>query len=302
MKDGILGYMASSVPDCRFAAGERMALHTTFRIGGPAGVFCLPETEAALAALLRLCREEGVPCLVIGRGSNLLFSDRGFDGAVISTAAMDGISFDGTLVRASCGTSLARLSSSAAEWGLAGLEFAHGIPGSVGGAVFMNAGAYGGEISSVLAGARVLLDGAVREYDPGEMHFGYRTSVLQSNGGILLSALFRTALGDREEITERMRDMDARRRDKQPLDRGSAGSFFKRPAGHFAGALIEQAGLKGVSVGGAMVSPKHAGFIVNEGDATCADVLALRDLVVERVREMSGVTLESEVRLVGDLP
>ena len=301
MEQSILEKLTSSTENCDFRIGEPMAAHTTFRIGGRTALFCLPGTPEALLKLMDACRRESVRYMIVGRGSNLLFSDRGFDGAVISTAAMDRITMEGTHVRAQCGAALSRLSCVTAEAGLAGLEFAHGIPGSLGGAVYMNAGAYGGEMSGVVESARVLFCDRIEEVSAEELRFGYRHSALQENGGIVLSADLRLKNGNREESIGLIRDLDARRREKQPLDRGSAGSFFKRPAVGFAGALIEQAGLKGACIGGAQVSPKHAGFIVNNGNATCEDVLKLKDLVVRTVREKSGVTLEMEVRLAGDL-
>ncbi len=300
MDQSLMERLMRSTDECTFFPGEPMKAHTTFRIGGNAALYCLPRTEKAFIALMSACRGEGINWMVIGRGSNILFSDRGFDGAVISTGAMDRIEMQGTGVRAQCGAALSRLSGATAEAGLAGLEFAHGIPGSVGGAVYMNAGAYGGEMSHVVERVRVLFGDRTEELSAGEMQFGNRSSVLQANGGIVLSADFRLATGSREESLGLIRGFDARRREKQPLDRASAGSFFKRPAGHFAGALIEQAGLKGFAVGDAQVSAKHAGFIVNNGEATCRDVMELRDHVVRTVREMSGVTLEMEVRLAGD--
>ena len=301
MEKSVLEHLTGSTGSCTFRADEPMAARTTFRIGGCAAPFCLPETPEAFIALLDACRQEGVRHMIIGRGNNLLSSDRGFDGAVISTAAMDRITLDGTNVRAQCGAALSRLSAVTAEAGLAGLEFAHGIPGSVGGAVYMNAGAYGGEMSGVVESARILLGGRIEEVSAEKLRFAYRYSALQDNGGIVLSADLRLKNGNREESLALIRDLDARRREKQPLDRGSAGSFFKRPKAGYAGALIEEAGLKGACVGGAQVSPKHAGFIVNNGNATCEDVLRLRDLVVRTVREKSGVDLEMEVRLAGDL-
>ena len=301
MTDSVLKSLAASVPGCRFLPDEPMKNHTTFRIGGKARLYCLPETEKALEDVIAFCRTGGVPYMIVGRGSNLLFSDRGFDGAVISSCALDGVAVDALTVRAGGGAMLSRAATAAAEKGLAGLEFAHGIPGSVGGAVYMNAGAYDGEISRAISAVRVLTaDGAIRTLSNEEMRFGYRTSVLQETGGVVLSAEFSLAAGDREEIFSHIRELDAKRRDRQPLDRCSAGSFFKRPPGHFAGALIEQAGLKGYSVGDAQVSEKHAGFIVNNGNATCADVLRLKDHVVETVERASGVRLEMEVRLAGD--
>ena len=301
MKESILEHLTGSVGSCAFRFNEPMASHTTFRIGGGAALFCLPETPEALIALLDACRRDGVRHMIIGRGSNLLFSDRGFDGAVISTNAMDRITLEGTRVTAQCGALLSRLSAMTAEADLAGLEFAHGIPGSVGGAVYMNAGAYRGEMSQVVESAQVLFGDRIEDVPAEGLHFGYRYSALQDNGGVVLSAVFRLHPGKREESFLLIRDMDARRREKQPLDRGSAGSFFKRPKDGFAGALIEEAGLKGAAVGGAQVSPKHAGFIVNNGNATCEDVLKLRDLVVRTVREKSGIDLEMEVRLAGDM-
>ena len=301
MKHSILERLTESVGGCSFRADEPMAAHTTFRIGGAAALFCLPETPEALIALLSACRREGVKHMIVGKGSNLLFSDRGFDGAVISTCAMDRVVPEGTRVRAECGALLSRVSFIAAEANLAGLEFAHGIPGTVGGAVFMNAGAYDGEMSQVAESARILFGDRIEEVPAEKLRFGYRYSALQENGGIVLSVIFSLVPGKKEESFRLIRDLDARRREKQPLDRGSAGSFFKRPKDGFAGALIEQAGLKGVSVGGAQVSPKHAGFIVNNGNATCEDVLKLKDLVIRAVREKSGVELETEVRLAGDM-
>ena len=301
MKQSILEQLTASVDRCAFRSDEPMSSHTTFRIGGSAALFCLPETPEALIALLHICWREGVRFMIIGKGSNLLFSDKGFDGAVISTAAMDHITVDGTHVCAECGAALSRVSSVAAEADLAGLEFAHGIPGSVGGAVFMNAGAYRGEMAHVVESARVLFGDRIEDVPAEELRFSYRYSALQENGGVVLSVDFRLHPGKKEESLLLIRDLDARRREKQPLDRGSAGSFFKRPKDGFAGALIEEAGLKGASVGGAQVSPKHAGFIVNNGNATCEDVLKLKDLVVRTVREKSGIELEMEVRLAGDL-
>lgn len=280
--------------------GEPMAKHTSFHIGGPARLFCTPSGAQQLAQAIRLCRAYGVRYYVVGKGSNLLFSDAGFDGAVLSTARLaDAPVFEGELVRAGAGLGLNALCKAAAQHGLGGLEFAYGIPGSVGGAVYMNAGAYGGEIKDVLHSVAFLDDaGAVRTLPAGQLELGYRTSVFARTGWCVLEALFQLKQADPGQIQEKMQQLMQRRIDKQPLELPSAGSAFKRPQGAFAGALIEQCGLRGARVGGAAISEKHCGFIVNLGGATCADVLALADLVQQTVQQKTGYTLEKEIRVV----
>ena len=299
LTDRIERSLLSFAPPQRVLRGVPASAFTTFRIGGNADLLFCPASEEELVRALEICPDAAV----IGAGSNILVSDRGIRGLTVLlsrdmvsvTAREDG------LVTAQAGTPLPRLASFAQSLSLSGLEFAGGIPGSVGGAAAMNAGAYGGEIAQVLESARLYENGAVVTVPCCDMRYGYRTSRVLTGGGVVLSCSFRLEKGDKEAIASLMRDLAARRRDKQPLSLPSAGSFFKRPQGHFAGKLIEDASLKGLRVGGAMVSEKHAGFIVNAGGATCRDVLELADRVVKAVYDMSGVTLEREVRLIGEM-
>ena len=283
-----------------YREGEPLASHTTFKIGGPAAVFVRPDGEAQLCQAVRLCRQLAVPCYLLGNGSNVLFGDKGYAGAVISTAGMKGeASRQGDALTAPAGMPLGVLCMAALHAGLTGLEFAYGIPGTVGGAVYMNAGAYGGEMKDVLVSVRYLTaEGTVEEIPASQLELGYRHSVFETNGGCILAATVRLAPGDPDAIAAKMNELMGRRRDKQPLDKPSAGSTFKRPAGAFAGALIEQCGLRGHRCGGAAVSEKHCGFVVNLGGATCADVLALCDEVARTVKEQTGFTLEKEIRVV----
>lgn len=278
---------------------EPMNAHTTFRIGGPARYFAEPENEDALKQLLRFTHEAGVTPFIMGRGSNLLIADEGIDTVVIHLGdRFSGIRFDGETVTALAGTSLSALSQAAAENGLTGLEFASGIPGSLGGAVYMNAGAYGGEMKEIVRETTALLpDGT--EKTVTEHGFGYRKSIFSGTNETIVKSTLKLLPGDRDKIRGSMAELAARRREKQPINLPSAGSVFKRPEGHFAGALIEQAGMKGVRVGGAEVSEKHAGFIVNIGGATCKDVRALVKKIQVAVLAESGVLLESELRYVG---
>ena len=280
--------------------GEPLSRHTTFQIGGPAAVFCRPETPAQLLRTLELCREHGVRSYLLGNGSNTLFSDAGFDGAVVCTVEMKRpVTVSGNVLRAAAGAPLGTVCRKAQQAGLAGLAFAFGIPGTVGGAVYMNAGAYGGELKQVLRRV-TFLDRALRldSLPVQELALGYRTSRFETEGGVILEAEFSLAPGDPAAIEAEMQELMARRREKQPLELPSAGSTFKRPQGAFAGALIEQAGLRGFAVGGAAVSTKHCGFVVNTGGATCADVVALTEEVARIVYEKTGYRLEREIRVV----
>ena len=280
--------------------GEPLSRHTTFQIGGPAAVFCRPETPAQLLRTLELCREHGVRSYLLGNGSNTLFSDAGFDGAVVCTVEMKRpVIVSGNVLRAAAGAPLGAVCRKAQQAGLAGLAFAFGIPGTVGGAVYMNAGAYGGELKQVLRRV-TFLDRALRldSLPVQELALGYRTSRFETEGGVILEAEFSLAPGDPAAIEAEMQELMARRREKQPLELPSAGSTFKRPQGAFAGALIEQAGLRGFAVGGAAVSTKHCGFVVNTGGATCADVVALTEEVARIVYEKTGYRLEREIRVV----
>ena len=285
----------------RMLMNEPMCRHTTFRVGGPADVMFFPQSAEELQRAMALARAQGADALVIGNGSNLVVRDGGVRGLVIVLGEhMARIGVEGACLRAQAGAMLARVSAAAQEAGLSGLEFASGIPGTLGGGCAMNAGAYGGQLSDVLSCAAVLLDGEVRTLSRDEMQMSYRSTLPLRVGGIVLEAEFELHADDPAEIMARMKDLNARRRDKQPLNLPSAGSTFKRPEGHFAGALIEGCGLKGARVGCAQVSEKHAGFIVNTGGATASDILGLIALVQRRVLAETGVALETEVRIVGE--
>lgn len=287
-------------PDCEVLCEEPMDRHTTFRVGGPARRFVRPAGAAQCGALLSLAEEEGWPFLVVGNGSNLLVSDDGLDALVVHTGLLDGVERAGErTIRAGAGLSLARLASFARREELGGLEFAHGIPGSLGGAVCMNAGAYGGEMKQVLSAVTAWFPGeGVRRLEAKELDLGYRHSIFSEKRGVVLEAELLLEPKDGGEIVSLMEELGRRRREKQPLEYPSAGSTFKRPEGHFAGALIEQCGLKGVRIGGAQVSEKHAGFVINAGGASCADVLALIAHIQDTVYRQTGVRLEPEVRIV----
>ncbi len=279
---------------------EPLKEHTTFRIGGPARLFAMPQSVLQLAGLLAFAAINDIRYAVIGKGSNLLVPDEGFDGLVIRTPEeQPRWHEDGCTVTVSSGYPMTRLSAECAKRGLAGLAFAQGIPGTVGGAVVMNAGAYGGQIADTLVSSRCLTPEGVGLLSVEEHRLAYRHSVYSENPAwVCLEATFRLTPGDREQIERDMADYAARRREKQPLEWPSAGSTFKRPEGHFAGKLIEDAGLKGFSVGDAQVSEKHAGFVINRGSATCAQVLSLMEQVSQRVYTQFGVKLEPEVRLL----
>lgn len=283
-----------------FLRDEPMAAHTTFRIGGPADRFLrVPDTDGLEAALNAL-REEEIPYFILGNGSDLLVPDEGLRGAVLQLDGrfrQAGAAGEGRIL-AGAGAALSAVCMLAKEKGLSGMETAFGIPGSLGGALFMNAGAYGGEIRDATERVYVFEDGEVREMDAKDCGFSYRHSVFMERDCVVLGASLRLQPGDPAEIAGKMEDYMARRREKQPLEFPSAGSVFKRPEGHFAGALIEQCGLKGLAVGGAQVSEKHAGFIVNRGGATAADVEALIGRIRETVFRETGVMLEPEVRRV----
>ena len=289
------------LPDLQIKEQESMSQHTSFRIGGPCDLMVVPRTEEELRQVLRILREREICPVVLGGGSNVLVSDEGIRGVVILMKdALTGLELiDETTIIAESGVSMARLANFAADCGLTGLEFAQGIPGTVGGGLYMNAGAYGGELKDTAVRTKVMHMDGCTEYVEGEAQgLGYRTSAFQHMEAIILGAEFRLQKGDPASIRETMKDLGQRRRSKQPLELPSAGSTFKRPDGYFAGALIEEAGLKGYSVGGAMVSPKHAGFVVNVGGATAADVLTLIRDVQDKVLAESGVLLEPEIRMI----
>lgn len=287
------------LPELKWLTDEPLCKHTSFRIGGPAKRMALPQTREELVVLDGLLREHGVRVIVLGNGTNVLFPDEGVDAVVIATGELKNVSVEGTELVAEAGVSLARLATEAWQAGLTGLEFAHGIPGSVGGGLAMNAGAYDGALSDVLAEATALFPDGVRTLPVHELHLSYRHSIFtEQPEAVALRARFRLTPGDPAAIRARMDELMERRRASQPLELPSAGSTFKRPEGHFAGRLIEDCGLKGTRVGGAEVSVKHAGFVVNTGGATCADVLGLIETIQKTVFDATGVRLEPEVKII----
>lgn len=280
---------------------EPMKKHTTFRVGGPADVLVQPD-ETALAAILALCRQYHVPYSFIGNGSNLLVGDKGIRGVVIEmTDPMGNIEVDGTKITAQAGAMLSKIANTAASNGLGGMEFAAGIPGSVGGAVVMNAGAYGGEMKDIIEKVYVLDEnGAQLKLDRDALDFGYRHSCIPEKKYIVTKVVLELVPRDEAEIRSEMKELNEKRAEKQPLQYPSAGSTFKRPEGYFAGKLIMDAGLRGYQVGGAQVSEKHCGFVINKGDATAADICQLMQDVSDKVQAQFGVVLEPEVKMIGE--
>lgn len=284
-----------------FLTDSPMSRHTSFKVGGNADIVALPKTQQEIGFIFTQAHKHSLPLTVIGNGSNLLVKDCGIRGVVIKTTSMNGdISLDGETLTCSAGTSLTRLCLFALENSLTGLEFAYGIPGSVGGAVFMNAGAYGGEVKDVLTSvSHITPDGEAGTIRAQDAQLGYRTSFYSKNPDyIITGASFRLQKGNKAEIKVKMDELMGKRKDKQPLEFPSAGSTFKRPEGHFAGALIEQCGLKGYTVGGAQVSEKHAGFIINRYNGTADDVLSLIEYVKNTVKTETGIELEPEVKII----
>lgn len=280
---------------------EPMKKHTTFRIGGPARVFAIPHSEEEIRDCIAACKEEGEDFFILGNGSNLLVGDGGIDGVVIRLFDnFNNIEITDDTLYAGAGALLSRVSNMAASKGLSGLEAASGIPGTIGGAVVMNAGAYGFEMKDVVVSVRVLTDdGEIEEIPGDEMEFGYRTSLVLKKGLTVLGAKLKLIPGKEEDIRARMRELKEQRTAKQPLEYPSAGSTFKRPEGYFAGKLIMDAGLRGYCVGDAQVSEKHCGFVINKGNATARDVLDLIEDVKNKVYEHDGVTLEPEIKMIG---
>ena len=279
---------------------EPMSKHTTFGVGGPADVYAVPSSADELVLAVQACRKLNVPYFILGRGSDLLVSDEGYRGVMIATEGLAGIESEGNDLICESGVTLKDAASKACELGLTGLEFASGIPGSIGGACFMNAGAYEGCMADVLVSVDVLdSDGSLRTLGVDELELGYRASRIRNEGLVVLRARLRLTPGDSQSIGEKIDDLTRRREEKQPLEYGSAGSTFKRPEGYFAGKLIMDSGLKGYTVGGACVSQKHAGFVINKGGATAADVRAVIAHVQDEVERQFGVRLETEVLFVG---
>lgn len=286
-----------------FLRDEPLSKHSTFRIGGKADFFAVPRNETELAYVLKSANDCGITFYILGNGSNILFTDKGFRGAVISLARMKDISITGNMITASCGVSLSALSAAAQKASLDGIRFLYGIPGSVGGGVYMNAGAYGGEIGNVIKEVRCYDSekGAFFTLQKADCDFSYRhTAFMEHSEYVITSAMLELEKGNADEIKAEMDDLMERRRSKQPLEYPSAGSVFKRCEGYFTAKLIDEAGLKGTSVGATAVSEKHAGFIINKGGATAHDVLALVDLIKKRIFELHGINIECEIRIVGE--
>lgn len=280
---------------------EPMKNHTSFRVGGKCDILLTPKKCDQIIKIIDNCKEKEIPYYIIGNGSNIIVKDGGIRGVVIKTSKLNNIKIQGDLVIAEGGALLSSVSKKAADSSLTGLEFGSGIPGSIGGAVAMNAGAYNGEISQIIESAIVLdNDGKEKELSKEELELGYRNSAILKYGYTVLKVKLKLHTGDKEKIFNRISELASRRKEKQPLEYPSAGSTFKRPEGNFAGKLIEESNLKGVSVGGAQVSCKHAGFVINKGGATAKDILDLIELIQQRVKENSGIELKTEVRIIGE--
>ena len=295
-------FFETILPEENVRMDEPMDRHTTFRVGGPAKCFVTVDTREQLSKVLSYLQRAGWDFFILGNGSNLLVGDKGYRGVIVALGAdFSSVDISENRMTAGSGALLGSMAKAALEAQLTGLEFAAGIPGTLGGAVRMNAGAYGGEMKQVIESVEVMgMDGEILILDNDTMEFGYRTSAIKNRPYVVLGATLKLACGDKEVISETMRDLAQRRRDKQPLEFPSAGSTFKRPEGHFAGKLIQDAGLSGRTCGGAVISEKHCGFIVNKGGATAADVSKLISDIQEIVKEKFGVTLETEVIFLGD--
>lgn len=302
MNQNIYHQMIQILDKERVLIDEPMKKHTTFRVGGNADYFVMPRTIEEVKQILLFCKKENLPYYILGNGSNLLVGDKGYRGVIIQIyKEMNAITVNEDRICAQAGALLSKVGSVALEAGLTGFEFAAGIPGTVGGAVVMNAGAYGGEMKDILAYATVLTeDGDVLRLSNQELELGYRTSIIARKNYIVLEAEYQLRDGDKAEIRAKMDDLKLQRVTKQPLEYASAGSTFKRPTGYFAGKLIQDVGLRGFRVGGAQVSEKHCGFVINRGDATAADIMELMKQVSEKVYQEFGVTLEPEVKRLGE--
>ena len=302
MNQSFYDKLTSVIAKERVYVDEPMSRHTTFRVGGPADFFVTPKAKEEVRDVIRICKEAGMPYYIIGNGSNLLVSDAGYRGVIVQIyKEMNEVKVEGDLVKAQAGALLSGIAAKALGAELSGFEFASGIPGTIGGACVMNAGAYGGEMKDVLESVTVLTgEGKIIELGRNELELGYRTSVIAKKGYSVLGAVLKLERGDGEKIKTYMDELKEKRVTKQPLEYPSAGSTFKRPEGYFAGKLIEDAGLRGFQVGGAQVSEKHCGFVINRDHATAADIMELMRQVQIRVKENSGVDLEPEVKRLGD--
>lgn len=302
LREEIIKRLEQTVESDQFLREEPMKKHITFRVGGPAACFLTPSTKEQIREILHICQEEKTPYFILGNGSNLLVSDQGFDGVVLQVYKnMNQVTVEGEHLRVQAGALLSATARKALEAGLTGMEFAAGIPGTMGGAVVMNAGAYGGEMKDILESVTVLTpEGEQKELKNEELQLGYRTSVVKEKGYIVLEAVLSLKKGDLEAIKSRMDELKEQRVTKQPLEYPSAGSTFKRPEGYFAGKLIQDAGLRGYQVGGAQVSEKHCGFVINKENATAKDVVDLIHDVQRIVYEKFQVQLETEVKFLGE--
>ncbi len=302
LREEIIKRLEQTVESDRFLREEPMKKHITFRVGGPAACFLTPSTKEQIREILHICQEEKTPYFILGNGSNLLVSDQGFDGVVLQVYKnMNQVTVEGEHLRVQAGALLSATARKALEAGLTGMEFAAGIPGTMGGAAVMNAGAYGGEMKDILESVTVLTpEGEQKELNNEELQLGYRTSVVKEKGYIVLEAVLSLKKGDPEAIKSRMDELKEQRVTKQPLEYPSAGSTFKRPEGYFAGKLIQDAGLRGYQVGGAQVSEKHCGFVINKENATAKDVVDLIHDVQRIVYEKFQVQLETEVKFLGE--
>lgn len=295
--------LAGLIGEDNISENVSMAAHTSFRAGGNADLMAVPQDAEQLKAVLAALSDSGYPYMILGNGSNILVKDSGYHGVMVKIGEnFNDVEVEDRCVKCGAGALLSVVAKAAAAEGLTGLEFASGIPGSIGGAVFMNAGAYDGEIKMVLDKARVISkDGKEDRYMTAEeLDMGYRHTLLHENGDIVVEAVFILEEGDKDEIKAKISDLTARRNSKQPVTFPSAGSFFKRPTGYFAGKLVQDAGLKGLTVGGAQVSELHSGFIINKGGATATDILQLMEIVQQTVMDKFGVMLEPEVRIIGE--
>ena len=302
MKQNLYEKLTAVLGQEKVLTEEPMKKHTTFRVGGPADLFVMPSSEEEVKAAAAICDEEKVPYYIVGNGSNLLVSDKGYRGVIIQLyKEMSRIRVEDHVIYAQAGASLAKIANAALESSLTGFEFAAGIPGTIGGACVMNAGAYGGEMKDVLLEVRVMTrDGEIMVLPKEKLELGYRTSVIAKEGYIVLEAAIELKPGEQDAIRAYMDELREKRTSKQPLEYPSAGSTFKRPEGYFAGKLIQDAGLRGFRVGGAHVSEKHCGFVINAQDATAADIFSLMEQVSGKVREQFGVVLEPEVKRLGE--
>ena len=301
ISEAVIAALKGFVPEENIHLQEPMKLHTTFRVGGPADCLVSPESEEQLCKIRHYLNRVGIPSIILGNGSNILVSDKGYSGVILQVSdQMNRIRVEGDEIVAEAGALMSQVAKVAMENGLTGLEFASGIPGTIGGGVVMNAGAYGGEMCQVVTKVNVVdQNGEVLELDNSTMEFGYRYSIIRNHPFVVTEVTFKLQKGDSKEIQEKMDDFTRRRREKQPLEYASAGSTFKRPEGYFAGELIMKAGLRGFRIGGAQVSEKHCGFVVNVGNATAADIMDVIHEVQAQVKEKFNVVLEPEVVFLG---